>query len=375
MANDKRREREVFDLEELELRAWLAWNRVPGIGPARFYKLWKKFGSMADAWREAPERLQPLIGAKAVAGWNQAKNNNTGSGELELICNNNFRVYCYADPDYPANLKKIPDPPPVLYCWGRFEHGDDVAVAIVGTRRPSPLGIFHARQLSGQLSRQGLTIVSGMARGIDSEAHGGALEAGGRTVAVLGCGLNVVYPPENGQLMAEIARRGAVVSEYPLGTQPVAGNFPARNRIISGLSLGVVVVEAAHDSGSLITADFAADQGRDVFAIPGNIEHEGSKGPHKLIREGAKLVEDYRDILEELAIPPLAPAEINAALTGQMNPLEQKVYEVLTREPVHVNQIQRRAELAAAQVNYVLTQLELKGVVKRFPGQLYLKVK
>jgi DNA processing protein len=362
-------------MEELELRAWLAWNRVPGIGATRFYKLWKTFGSMAEAWRETPGRLQPLLGDRAVAGWQKIKNQNIGAGELELVHKNNFRVYCYADPDYPVSLKKIFDPPPVLYCWGRFEYGDDVAVAIVGTRQPSPLGIFHARQLSTQLSQQGLTIVSGMARGIDSEAHGGALAVGGRTVAVLGCGLDVVYPPENGQLMAQIARQGAVVTEYPLGTPPVAGNFPARNRIISGLSLGVVVVEATHDSGSLITADFAVEQGRDVFAIPGNVESEGSKGPHKLIRQGAKLIEDYRDVLAELALPPLAPAEINAAMTEQLNTLEQQVYRVLTREPAHVNQIQRHADLAAAQVSYILTQLELKGIVKRFPGQLYLKVK
>jgi DNA processing protein len=366
---------EVKGLEELELKAWLAWNRVPGIGAARFYKLWDQFGSMADAWRAAPERLKPLIGAKAVAGWQKAKERGVGLRELERIHQHNFRVYCYADPDYPAGLKKIPDPPPVLYCWGRLEYGDDVAIAIVGTRQPSPLGIFHARQLGSQLSKQGLTIVSGMARGIDSEAHRGALEVGGRTVAVLGCGLDVVYPPENEHLMLQIAKQGAVVTEFPLETQPFAGNFPARNRIISGLSLGVVVVEATHDSGSLITADFAIEQGRDVFAIPGNIESEGSKGPHKLIQQGAKLVENYQDILAELAIPPLAQAEINAAAVEQMNGLEQRVYGVLTREPAHVNQIQRRAELAAAQVNFVLTQLELKGIVKRFPGQLYLKVK
>jgi DNA processing protein len=365
----------VNSLDELELKAWLAWHSVPGIGTARFFKLREEFGSMAAAWQESAERLQPLIGVKALAGWQKVKNAGAGVRELDRVRAHNFRIYCYGDAAYPAGLKKIPDPPPVLYCWGRLEYGDDVAVALVGTRKPSPLGIFHARQLSSQLSRQGLTIVSGMARGIDSEAHHGALEAGGRTVAVLGCGLDVVYPPENEQLMGQIANQGAVLTEFPLGTKPVAGNFPARNRIISGLSLGVVVVEANHDSGSLITADFAMEQGREVFAIPGNIESEGSKGPHQLIRQGAKLVEDYRDILAELAIPHLTQTELDVAAPGPMSALEQQLYGILTREPVHINQIQRRVGLTAAQVNFVLTQLELKGIVKRFPGQLYLKIK
>jgi DNA processing protein len=365
----------VDGLDELELKAWLAWHSVPGIGAARFFKLREEFGSMATAWRESAARLQPLIGAKALTGWQKVKNSDSGARELDRVRTQNFRIYCYEDAAYPAGLKQIPDPPPLLYCWGSLEYGDDVAVAIVGTRQPSPLGIFHARQLGSQLSRQGLTIVSGMARGIDSEAHYGALKAGGRTIAVLGCGLDVVYPPENEQLMGQIASQGAVVTEFPLGTKPLAGNFPARNRIISGLSLGVVVVEAAHDSGSLITADFALEQGREVFAVPGNIESEGSKGPHQLIRQGAKLVENYQDILVELAIPSLTPTELDDAVPEQMSALEQQVYGILTREPVHINQIQRRTALTAAQVNFVLTQLELKGIVKRFPGQLYLKVK
>jgi DNA processing protein len=362
-------------LNEVELRAWLAWNRVPGIGAARFYKLREEFGRMTEAWTAKPERLLPLIGVKALDAWQKIKNSWDSGAELEQVRRNNFRIYCYSDPEYPAELKRISDPPPVLYCRGSLEYGDEAAVAIVGTRRPTPMGAFHARQLSYQLCKQGLTIVSGMARGIDSEAHQGALEAGGRTIAVLGCGLDVVYPRENERLMAQIAGQGAIVTEFSLGTPPLAGNFPARNRIISGLSLGVAVVEATNDSGSLITADFAMEQGREVFAIPGNVESEGSKGPHKLIRQGAKLVEDYRDILAELAIPHLAQAEINAAQLEHLDELEQQVYTVLTREPAHVNEIQRKTELAAAQVNFVLTQLELKGTVKRFPGQLYLKVK
>jgi DNA processing protein len=362
-------------LETAELRYWLWWNRVPGVGAVRFNKLLMEFGSMKTAWSAPPERLEAILGAKTVACWQKTKVDWDPDRELDSLYKSNFLVLCSLDQSYPANLKKIPDPPPVLYCWGGFEYGDDVAVAIVGTRNPTPLGGYHARELSAQLSRQGLTVVSGMARGIDSEAHLGAVQSGGRTIAVLGCGLDIVYPPENYELMRRIASQGAVVTEYPLGTPPLAGNFPARNRIISGLSLGVVVVEATHDSGSLITADFAIEQGREVFAVPGNVGNEGSKGPHKLIREGAKLVEDYRDVLSELAIPQLAATEIDAAQPLDLTEAEQKVYRALNREPSHINQVQRRSELNSAQVNSALTRLELKGVVKRFPGQLYLRVK
>lgn len=358
-----------------DLKYWLWWNRVPGVGAVRFNKLLTEFGSMKTAWLAPPKRLREILGPKIVEGWQKTRTNWDPDRELEALRQSGFRVLCSADQNYPANLKKIADPPPILYYWGSFEYGDDVAVAIVGTRNPTPLGAYHARELSAQLSRQGLTVVSGMARGIDSEAHLGALQTGGRTIAVLGCGLDIVYPPENEELMRRIAVCGAIVTEYPLGTSPLAGNFPARNRIISGLSLGVAVVEATNDSGSLITADFAAQQGREVFAVPGNVGNEGSKGPHKLIREGAKLVEDYRDILSELAIPQLAATDLDSVQTMNLSEAERRVCNALNREPSHINQIQHRSGLSPAQVNSALTRLELKGVVKRFPGQLYLRVK
>lgn len=358
-----------------ELQFWLGWNRVPGVGATRFYKLLQAFGSMEEAWSGSTAELTAVIGAKAVGGLEKLKASDwDGEQELEHLQRYGFKVFCQVDAAYPPNLKKIPDPPPVLYCWGTLEYGDDLAVALVGTRNPSPLGICHARDLSAQLIRQGFTVVSGMARGIDTAAHYGALEAGGRTLAVLGCGLDVVYPPENKELMRQIAGQGAVLTQYPLGTRPLAANFPARNRIISGLSLGVAVIEATEDSGSLITADFALEQGREVFAMPGTIENEGSKGPHKLIRQGAKLIESYRDILEELALPQQSPEETGPTCVIGLSDLEAKIYAVLNREPAHINQIQRQSGLSAAQVNQGLTQLELKGVAKRFPGQLYLKV-
>lgn len=358
-----------------ELIYWLAWNRVAGVGSSRFYKLLEEFGSMESAWKADSDQIQAIIGERAAIAWKNELRKGDLEAELRKAESYQFQIYCYTDPDYPALLKKIPDPPPVLYCHGAFHYGDDVAVAIVGTRNPSPLGSYHARILATELSDQGLTIVSGMARGIDSEAHRGALDAEGRTIAVLGCGLNICYPRENQRLMEEIAEHGAVVSEFPLGTPPLSRNFPARNRIISGLSLGVVVVEATDDSGSLITAGFALEQGRDVFAVPGSVGFEGSKGPHKLIRQGAKLVENSRDILEDLAIPYLAVEEMSVARTDLLNDAEKAVYHCLTREPVHIDQIIRTSRLGSAQVNSVLIQLELKGLVKHFPGQLYLKIK
>jgi len=363
-------------MDQQELLYWLAWNRVPGVGPARFFKLLEDFGSMEDAWNAPLDTLERLLGPKAFRHWKHiASHPRQVESEYLKVEAGGYRIYCYTDADYPALLKKIPDPPPVLYCRGSFEYGDEAAVAIVGTRNPSPMGGFHARELARELSAQGLTLVSGMARGIDSEAHRGALEAGGRTIAVLGSGVDVCYPQENEALMEQIAASGAVISEFPLGTQPIPKNFPARNRIISGLSLGVVVVEATDDSGSLITAGFALEQGREVFAVPGSIQNEVSRGPHKLIRQGAKLVECARDILEELAIPYLAVEEVSAARMDGLNPAELQVYQCLSREPSHIDQVTRTSGLGVAQVNAILIQLEMKGLVKSFPGQLYMKLR
>jgi DNA processing protein len=362
-------------METEELKYWLWWNRVPGVGPARFYKLLETFGSMKDAWNSSLPELRSLIGEKAVTGLHETKTNWDPELEMEKINRYGYGIYCFINPDYPPLLKKITDPPPVLYARGKFEYGDDVAVAIIGTRNPTPMGAHNAREFAACLSRQGLTIVSGLARGIDSEGHRGAIEAGGRTIAVLGSGVDIPYPPENESLLEEIVAHGVVISEFPIGTEPLAKNFPARNRIISGLSLGIIVVEAAQDSGSLITAGFALEQGREVFAVPGNITSEGSKGPHRLIKQGAKLIENYMDVLSELSIPHLAATETGQTTFELLSEIEKRVIEVMTREPLHIDQILRRSSLASAQVNSALVQLELKGTVKRFPGQLYVRVK
>src|SRR5437879_3947703 len=287
---------------------------------------------------------------------------------------------------YPAWLRSIHDPPAVLYCDGSVEPGDRQAVAIVGARKATPYGLRVTETLASELSGLGFTIVSGFARGIDAAAHRAALAAGGRTIAVLGCGLDVDYPPGHAPLRAEIAAGGAVLTEFVPGTPPYATNFPRRNRIISGLALGVVVVEATEESGSLITARLALEQGREVFAVPGPIDAPTSRGPHGLIKQGAKLVETVDDIVEEL-LPQLetmrTPLSQDSMVTGagkrrsfapkppDLSPEEQVVLRVIGREPSHLDDLTEQSHLPAAEVARILLGLELKALVHQLPGQQY----
>jgi len=291
-----------------------------------------------------------------------------------------------ADEHYPAWLRTIPDPPPVLYCDGSLEPGDRQAVAIVGSRQATPYGLRVTDALARELSALGFTIVSGFARGIDAAAHRAALASGGRTVAVLGCGLDVDYPSGHASLRTEIAGSGAVLTEFAPGTAPFATNFPRRNRIISGLALGVVVVEAAEDSGSLITARLALEQGREVFAVPGPIDAPTSRGPHGLLKQGAKLVETVNDIVEEL-LPQLetvrTPLSQDFVATGagkrrsfapkppDLSPEEQVMLRVIGREPRHLDDLTEQSRLSAAEVARILLGLELKALVHQLPGQQY----
>src|SRR5256712_5440134 len=282
------------------------------------------------------------------------------------------------DERYPELLRAIYDPPAVLYCDGSVEPGDRQAVAIVGTRQATPYGLRITETLAGELSALGFTILSGFARGIDAAAHRAALAAGGRTIAVLGCGLDVDYPPGHASLHAEIAGSGAVLTEFAPGTPPRATNFPRRNRIISGLALGVVVVEAAEDSGSLITARLALEQGREVFAVPGSIDAPTSRGPHGLLKQGAKLVETVDDIVEEL-LPQLdrplqtLKSEPIAALPEhvELSPSERTVLDLISREPLHLDDLTERSRLTTPAVAGILLGLELKALVKQLPGQRY----
>jgi len=288
-----------------------------------------------------------------------------------------------ADERYPAWLRAIPDPPAVLYCDGQIELQDRQAVAIVGTRQATPYGLRITETLARELSQVGFTIVSGLARGIDAAAHRAALAAGGRTLAVLGCGLDVAYPSEHASLQAEITGSGAVLSEFAPGTPPRPSHFPQRNRIISGLSLGVVVVEADEHSGSLITARLALEQGREVFAVPGPIDAPLSRGPHGLIKQGAKLVETVDDIVEELLPQIERPrrasksSEKVLAVPGlpDFSSEEQTVLALMSREPLHLDELTERSHLTSAVAAGILLGLELKGVVRQLPGQRYYRLR
>jgi len=288
------------------------------------------------------------------------------------------KIIARDDARYPELLRAISDPPPVLYCDGSVEPQDRQAVAIVGARKATPYGLRVTETLAGELSTLGFTIVSGFARGIDAAAHRAALASGGRTVAVLGCGLDVDYPPGHESLHAEIAVSGAVLTEFMPGTPPRAANFPRRNRIISGLALGVVVVEASEDSGSLITARLALEQGREVFAVPGLIDAPTSQGPHGLIKQGAKLVETVNDIVEEL-LPQLdrplqmAKTETAAAFSVHvdLSPAERVILDLIGKELRHLDDLTERSRLPAAEVARILLSLELKALVHQLPGQQY----
>jgi DNA processing protein len=300
--------------------------------------------------------------------------------ELDRAEELGIEIITIDEPCYPAPLKNIHDPPPVLYVLGDPKMLDCRGIAMVGSRAATHYGRNVAAQLADGLVKKGFTVISGLALGIDTESHKGALAAGGRTIAVLGCGLDVIYPPSNHLLYKEIASSGAVVSEYPLGTQPDSFRFPARNRIISGLSLGVVVVEATKRSGSLITANHALEQGREVFAVPGRIDSMKSTGSHTLLQEGAKLVFNINDITEEIVpamqMQPgtdLPLAEKNSAIVDGLSPEEEKIYGFLDVYPSSIDEIIRQSGFAPKKANELLLLLELKGVIESLPGKSYQK--
>ena len=291
-------------------------------------------------------------------------------------------VMTLGDEDYPQALRWIPEPPPVLYVRGSLRHEDSLAVAVVGSRRPSPYGQLAAQRPSAELARYGFTVVSGLARGIDSLAHRGALQAGGRTLAVLGSGINVVYPPEHRRLYDAISVQGAVVSEFPCDTKPDRWNFPRRNRIISGLTLGTLVVEASDQSGSLHTARHALEQGREVFAVPGRIDVPSSRGTNNLIKRGAKLVAGIDDILEELPEAvrrAVGQPEPSSGATSAPQPVadltaeEARVLALVPPEETHIEAIIQASQLPAHVVASILVTLELRGVIRQFPGKFFVR--
>jgi len=355
-----------------ELRLWIALRLAPGIGTVVCKNLLETFGS--------PERIlaAPQAELAAVAGMSPRLADALKSSlanpeidrELEKLSGTDIYSCTYTAPEYPQALKNIYDPPPYLYVRGRLQPADCNAVAVVGSRNASDYGQRVAADISRELARAGLTIVSGMAAGIDSAAHRGALEAGGRTIAVLGCGVDVCYPAENRRLYDAIAHRGAIVSEYAPGTGPDTYHFPARNRIISGMARAILVVEASPKSGSLITARLALEQGRDVFAVPGSIYAFKARGAHQLIRSGAGLVESGQDIIEALGMAHAARAEQPESPAPEtLAPDARRVWDLLETGPAHIDRLICETSLPSSAISAALLELELGGFIRQLPGK------
>jgi len=352
---------------------WLALRSIPGVGLVLFQRLTQALGSPAAVFKARREKLLAVKGltpalAQAISSF---RDWDLVEGQLSRLSALGAEMLTQDEPRFPARLKHIPYPPPFLFLKGTLEPGDDRALALVGTRTPSYYGLKACRHLARALAERGITVVSGLARGIDTAAHQGALEAGGRTLAVLGCGLDITYPPENHPLYEKIAGQGVLISEFPLGTPPEARNFPIRNRLISGLSLGVVVVEAGVKSGAHITVHYALEQGREVFAVPGPIDSPTSVGPHRLIQQGAKLVQGVEDIWEEL--PGAATAEVSGPAPAPIRPaVEDPLLPYLGSEPMQLAELTQASGLPAAEVMSRLTLLELQGLVRELPGKCYV---
>ncbi len=359
-----------------ELAYWIAFSRVLGIGPARFKLLLDYFhDDVAAAWHaDSKELAQAGLDQKVVHSFLQQRSTIVPRQELEKLERLRVRVITLKDKAYPSYLKEITHPPMVLYVAGTLTEADQFAIGIVGTRKASVYGRQVTERFAADLAKGKVTVVSGLALGIDAIAHTAALDAGGRTLAVLGSGLDVIYPPGNYSLARRIVEsgQGALITEFPLGVRPEGGNFPARNRIISGLSQGVLITEAPQQSGSLITANFALEHGREVFAVPGNIYSAGSAGVNKLIQDGgAKLVTNVNDILEALNLFMLPQhVEMQAALPD--NAEERTLLALLSHEPRHVDELIRASELPTETVSAMLTMMELKGMVKSVGGMQFV---
>ena len=361
-----------------ELYYWIALRLVAGLGNVTCKNLLERFGAAEGIFTASQKALAQVegVGPQTAEAIRQFRHSDAIDREIERIEAAGIQVVTYASPLYPQSLKRIYDPPPLLYCQGSLTPADAAAVAVVGSRSASDYGRRAASDICREIALAGLTVVSGMARGIDSIAHAAALAAKGRTIAVLGCGVDIVYPPENKKLYERIAENGAVLSEYGMGAKPSAYNFPARNRIISGLSLGVLVVEAGMKSGSLITARVALEQGREVFAVPGSIYSFKTKGSHSLIRSGAKLVEGAADIFEELQLGAVSRAAEAPEADGlsELEPEQQRLYGLLQESPVHIDDLILQSKLPSGQLSSLLLELELSGFVQQLPGKRFAKM-
>jgi DNA processing protein len=358
-------------MENNELKYWVGFTLVSGIGRVRFGQLESYFGSLEIAWKASPSELKRSgLDVGSIKSVERSRPEIDPDIEMEKMERAGVKAFTFHDPGYPARLKETYDYPPVLYIRGSIETRDEWCLAVVGTRKATVYGRQVTEEIVSDLAHSNITIVSGLARGIDTYAHQATLAAGGRTMAIFACGIDTIYPPENASLARRIAENGALISEYPLGIRPRSDNFPRRNRIMSGLCLGTLVVEAGEKSGALITAQMALEQNREVFAIPGNILSTASLGTNRLVQAGAKLVIDYKDILEELNLMTVAhqiemkelipPTETESILLKQMG-----------IEPTHIDEICRAVGLPAATVSSTLAMMELKGMIKHMGAMNY----
>lgn len=356
-----------------DLRYWIGFNRVYGIGPAKVRALIDHFGGLEQAWHAAMFDLKEAgLDRRAIESLINTRQTLNLDQELDRVNTAKARILIWEDPDYPPLLRQLPEAPPVLYMKGQLTAPDrEWTIAIVGTRKATAYGRQAAETLSTDLARNGITIVSGLALGIDAAAHEAALKAGGRTIGVLACGIDQVYPASHTKLAARIMEQGALLTETPVGSPPEGGNFPARNRIISGLSLGTIVVEADQTSGALITADRALEQGREVFAVPGNIFSRASLGTNRLLKEGATLITSAEDVLEALNLKMVA-AHTEARAVIAEDATEAKLLSLISADPTHIDELARTSQLPITQVSSTLALMELKGMVRQVAGMQYV---
>lgn len=358
-----------------EKKYWVGFNLIKGIGAVRMQGLVAYFGDLESAWKADPAELTEAgLGAKLVEKVIGARTQVDLEQVWAKIEAQGIKILTWADENYPSRLREIDQPPPVLYIRGEYLDDDLFAVALVGTRKVTPYGRQVTEEIASFLAANGISVISGLARGVDAIAHQTALKAGGRTIAILGSGVDKIYPPEHRGLAEQMMGRGAIISDYAVGTPPDASNFPPRNRIISGLSLAVVVIEAAETSGALITAEFAAEQGREVFAVPGSIYAPQSKGTNRLIQKGAQPLLTPADLMQALDLTRM-DSQKTARKILPTDETEARLLNVLSSEPLHVDDIRSRADLPIEKVSAALVLMELKGMVKQVGGMNYVSVR
>ena len=355
-----------------DLKFWVGFNHIPGIGRVKFSLLESHFGDLEHAWYASSSELHSAgIDSKAIEAITASRPKINLEEKMEKLHRHQVNALTWNDPSFPHRLKEIPNVPPIIYVKGKINPADEWAIAVIGTRKSSAYGREVTHQLTEELVRNKITIVSGLARGIDSIAHNTAVETKGRTLAVLAHGLDSIYPPENTKLAHSIVEQGALISEYPIGTRARRENFPRRNRIMSGLSLGILIVESGDKGGPIITANWALEQNREVFAVPGSILSHVSQGTNRLIQDGAKLVQNVQDILEELNLT-MIPRQLEMRELIPADDTESLLLRQLAHEPVHIDEVCRQLHLPIATVSSTLAMMELKGMVRQLGGMNYI---